>query len=127
MKKLKALLEETSTPVWISNNGGNLVIDWDEPKYVGNKWTKKYVDAAYATRLRDELERCVKALDVATQALNDINDEWCKHPDLRFKTSPLLTRDFCGQCHSWVYVGEKTTATEALTQINKLLGGGENE
>lgn len=55
-----------------------------------------------------------------SKALEDINNEWCKHPDLRFKTSPLLTRDFCGQCHSWVYVGEKNTAEEALAECDRI-------
>lgn len=72
---------------------------------------------------RASYERMKQVAILLAEALVDIEAEWCKHPDLRFKTSPLLTRDFCSQCHSWVYVGEKTTASEALTNAAEMLKG----
>lgn len=115
MTKLKALLEEKPREFWIDwvNESYNGVYKDFEPNCI------HVVDAAYAARLRDELERCVKAIELAKE-------------DLEFIVS--LDRQKIIEMRPAV-INSKVPASKliqlrveyTLLKINKLLGGDENE
>ncbi len=118
MTKLKALLEEKPREFWIDVKN-DMYSDCYLPHALeddGYKSSLHVVEAAYAARLRDELERCVKALDMAR---NVIHQMYCGRYGCGSTVGFSTTVPLCLLC--------KEKSELARNEINKLLGGGENE
>ena len=64
----------------------------------------------------------IQIIKVQNEALNDIEDEWCKHSKLDSFRLKNAGRDFCGHCNAWVYDEEKTTARQALEKVEQIAG-----
>lgn len=55
------------------------------------------------------------------ESLHDIEGEWCKHPAIRLDSNADLRRDWCCDCHNWIYRNELTTAREAINAFEEKL------
>jgi hypothetical protein len=128
MTKLKSLLEEKPREYWIVDfpDGKRQVHEYKtstglpffrpDGDVIDNNAAIHVVDAAYAASLRDELERCVKALDMAR---NVIQQMYCGRYGCGSTVGFSTTVPLCLLC--------KEKSELARNEINKLLGGGENE
>lgn len=107
-----------------------IVIDWLQwsQEFAEEQDDKPYMPQVTLSLLAEYAAHVAKledALKVAIEALKDCENEWCKHPDIRLQANKDLSRDFCGQCHCWVYRNEIATPTRALAEIERIAGGGE--
>jgi len=97
---------------WISNNGGNYVVDFDEPNYVGNKWTVHLIEkSAY-----EILEAKLSAYEHETETVAELRTKLDKVTlELEFTREYLNPEDtsFRQMCD--------TFATFTPMQKNKLI------
>lgn len=64
-----------------------------------------------------EREKLKEATAELVEALEECENEWCGHPDIRLKNNNDLDRDWCSCCSRWIYRGrEESPASAALAK-----------